>query len=81
VDIGATVDLIGELLPDMSNIFIVAGNSMTDRKVIKLTRLSLRGKSHVERLNKALDDAKEKGWTLVDMKNDWKRVFPIQKTE
>jgi len=28
------------------------------------------------RLDKALDVAKEKGWTVVSMKNDWKTVFP-----
>lgn len=38
-------------------------------------------KSHIGRLDKALDQAKEKGWLVVDMKNDWKRVFPIQKSE
>ena len=32
--------------------------------------------SAVGRLDKALDEAKEKGWTVVDMKNDWKTVFP-----
>ena len=30
----------------------------------------------VGRLDKALDDAKAKGWTIVDMKNDWKTIFP-----
>jgi hypothetical protein len=24
----------------------------------------------------ALDESKSKGWTVVDMKADWKRVFP-----
>jgi len=28
------------------------------------------------RLDKALDDAPDKGWVVVDMKNDWKQVFP-----
>jgi hypothetical protein len=37
--------------------------------------------SHIGRLDKALEEAKTKGWTLVDMKKDWKRVFPIQKNE
>ncbi|WP_066963313.1 HAD family phosphatase [Microbulbifer sp. Q7] len=35
--------------------------------------------SPIGKLNKALDDASEKGWTLVDMKNDWKVVFPSDK--
>jgi phosphoglycolate phosphatase-like HAD superfamily hydrolase len=32
-------------------------------------------KSSIGRLDKALDEAKTKGWTVADMKNDWKRVF------
>jgi hypothetical protein len=31
--------------------------------------------SHIGTLDKALDEAKAKGWTVVDMKNDWKRIF------
>jgi hypothetical protein len=27
----------------------------------------------------ALDEAATRGWTVVDMKNDWKVVFPVQK--
>ncbi len=38
-------------------------------------------KSHIGRLDKAIGEAKTKGWTLVDMKKDWKRVFPILKNE
>jgi len=36
-------------------------------------------KSSVGRLDKALDEAKAKGWSVVDMKNDWKTVFPFEK--
>jgi phosphoserine phosphatase len=32
--------------------------------------------SHIGRLDKALTDAPEKGWVVVDMKNDWKEIFP-----
>lgn len=32
--------------------------------------------SRVGRLDKALIEAKEKGWTVVDMKSDWNAVFP-----
>ena len=32
---------------------------------------------HVGVLRKALDDAAQNGWTVVDMKTDWKRVFAI----
>jgi phosphoglycolate phosphatase-like HAD superfamily hydrolase len=35
--------------------------------------------SHVGKLDKALDEATAKGWTVVDMKNDWKVVFPPEK--
>jgi phosphoglycolate phosphatase-like HAD superfamily hydrolase len=31
--------------------------------------------SPVGKLDKALDQAKEKGWTLVDMKSEWNRIF------
>jgi hypothetical protein len=34
-------------------------------------------KSAVGRLDKSLDEAMAKGWTVVDMKNDWKTVFPL----
>ena len=33
--------------------------------------------SHVGTLRKGLDDAPQNGWTVVDMKTDWKQVFPI----
>jgi hypothetical protein len=32
--------------------------------------------SSVGRLDKALDEAGRQGWTVVDMKQDWKRIFP-----
>jgi phosphoserine phosphatase len=34
--------------------------------------------SHVGRLDKALDEGRAKGWAIVDMKRDWKRVYPFQ---
>jgi hypothetical protein len=34
--------------------------------------------SAIGRLDKALDGAKARGWTLVDMKQDWKQVFPVR---
>jgi phosphoserine phosphatase len=33
--------------------------------------------SPVGQLNQALDEAKAKGWTVVDMKTDWKQIFPF----
>jgi len=33
--------------------------------------------SHVGRLAKGLDEAAARGWTVVDMTRDWKRVFPF----
>jgi len=35
--------------------------------------------SAIGRLDKALDEAEQKGWTVVDMKKDWKRVFPFER--
>jgi len=32
--------------------------------------------SSVGRLDKAFEEAKRQGWTIVDMKKDWKRIFP-----
>ncbi|MCI0675600.1 MAG: haloacid dehalogenase-like hydrolase, partial [Phycisphaerales bacterium] len=32
--------------------------------------------SHIGKLDKALDEAAAKGWTVVDMKNDWRTIFP-----
>jgi hypothetical protein len=34
--------------------------------------------SSVGRLDKALDAAREHGWTVVDMKNDWRQVFAFE---
>jgi phosphoglycolate phosphatase-like HAD superfamily hydrolase len=34
--------------------------------------------SHIGKLDKALDEAYAKGWTVVDMKRDWKRVFAFE---
>ena len=34
--------------------------------------------SHIGRLNKALDEAPQRGWTVVDMKDDWKTIFALE---
>jgi phosphoserine phosphatase len=38
-------------------------------------------KSHVGTLDKALDQAGAKGWIIVDMKKDWKRIFAFEKVK
>ncbi len=35
--------------------------------------------SSIGKLDKGLDEAQEKGWTIVDMKQDWKVIFPSKK--
>jgi phosphoglycolate phosphatase-like HAD superfamily hydrolase len=35
--------------------------------------------SKIGKLDKALDEATAKGWTVVDMKQDWKTIFPAEK--
>ena len=35
--------------------------------------------SHIGRLDKALVEAAEKDWTVVDMKKDWQVIYPFQK--
>lgn len=32
--------------------------------------------SHVGRLNRGLDESADRGWVLVNMRKDWRRVFP-----
>ena len=34
--------------------------------------------SHIGKLDKALDEGTRRGWTIVDMKRDWKKVFPFE---
>ena len=34
---------------------------------------------HLAKLDKGLDEAAAKGWTVVSMKDDWKLIFPFQK--
>jgi hypothetical protein len=34
--------------------------------------------SHIGRLDKAMDEAQAKGWVVVDMKKDWKVIYPFQ---
>ena len=34
--------------------------------------------SSIGRLDKGLDEANQKGWTVIDMKNDWKVIYPFQ---
>jgi len=36
-------------------------------------------KSHIGRLDKGLDEAAKRGWTVVDMKADWRRIHPPAK--
>lgn len=36
--------------------------------------------SKIGRLDKALDEAKSQGWTVVDMASDWARIYPFETT-
>ena len=31
----------------------------------------------IGKLDKGLDEAAQRGWTVVDMKKDWKTIFPL----
>jgi hypothetical protein len=35
--------------------------------------------SSIGHLDKALDEAKARGWTVVDMKQDWNTIYPGQR--
>jgi hypothetical protein len=32
--------------------------------------------SHIGKLDKGLDEARQKNWLVVDMKTDWNRIYP-----
>ena len=36
------------------------------------------GQTPLGRLEKGLDEARANGWTVVDMKNDWKVIYPFE---
>jgi hypothetical protein len=36
---------------------------------------------HIGKLDQGLDEADKKGWTVVDMKDDWQRVFRFKSGE
>jgi len=38
-------------------------------------------KSHTGKLDKGLDYGKEHNWTIVDMKNEWKAIYPFELTK
>ena len=38
-------------------------------------------KSHIGRLDKGLDEANKRGWTVIDMKEDWKIIYPFELIE
>ncbi len=35
--------------------------------------------SHIGKLDKGLDQSLRDGWTVIDMKNDWKLIYPFEK--
>lgn len=37
--------------------------------------------SHIGRLDKGLDQANKDGWTVIDMKKDWKVIYPFELTK
>jgi hypothetical protein len=34
--------------------------------------------SSIGRLDKAMDEARDRGWTVISIRNDWLRVFPFE---
>ena len=35
--------------------------------------------SHIGKLNRGLDEGPRRGWTIVDMRDDWRIIFPFEK--
>ena len=34
--------------------------------------------SHIGRFDKGLDEAQQRGWTVIDMKKDWNAIYPFE---
>ena len=34
--------------------------------------------SHIGRLDKGIEESKAKGWNLIDMKSEWKVIYPYE---
>jgi hypothetical protein len=34
--------------------------------------------SHIGQLARGLDEAPKRGWTVVDMKSEWRRIHPFE---
>ena len=54
---------------------------MRNRVYESLDREGIRnseGDLKISRLDKGLDEAHAEGWTVVNMKNDWKVVYPFE---
>jgi hypothetical protein len=37
--------------------------------------------SHIGKLDKGLDEAREKGWTVIDMKQEWNVIYPPRESQ
>lgn len=37
--------------------------------------------SHVGKLAKGLDEGPKRGWSIASMKDDWKTIFPVDKSK
>jgi len=37
--------------------------------------------SHIGRLDKGLDEAEDRGWTVIDMEKDWKVIYPFEQPD
>jgi hypothetical protein len=49
---------------------------MGDERTRREREVAYDRESHIGQLARGLDEAPARGWTVVSMKNDWKRVFP-----
>jgi hypothetical protein len=62
--------------------YVAAGNGARFALVVHHTdaerEFAYDRRSHIGKLDKALDEAAAKGWTVVDMKGDWRTVFPAK---
>ena len=55
----------------------VAADRLADREYMGLVEAAREGRT-IGRLDKAWSEAVRRKWTVVDMKSDWKVIYPFE---
>ena len=65
----------------MKTLFIHSDLLKSVQEGMKCLQWAYDRESHIGRLDKGLDEAYERGWTVIDMKEDWKVIYPFELAE